>query len=401
MSDVEFRALGPERYDEFAAITDYAFHPEDGPRDADAETPERIAERFGLVAGDDLVSVCAHYDFTARLRDEWVPLAGLAAVATPPERRRAGHVRRMVEESLERWRGEFPLAALWPFDRAYYEQFGWATANTTCEFVLPAEQLAFAREAAAGRARRVTADEWAALDGAYERHVAAETLGIRRDERWWRDRVFERFGDEARYVYAWERNGEVRGHVAYTVESTGEGIDDRRIAVADLAVADDDAYCGLLGFLADHDSQVSEVQLYAPEDTLLDRVPDPGAVECTVHTGPMVRVVDVAGALAATPYPADATADLTLSVTDATAPWNDGVFDLGVAGGDGECTRSDRPAAEADATIDVATLSQLVVGYRDVADARRVGDLTVVAESVAATLTELFPTETVALRDFF
>jgi predicted acetyltransferase len=397
-TELEFRPVGPDHRDTFRAYVDYAFDPTDGPQDHDDEL-DRVGDGFGLFVDEDLRSICVHYGFETYLRGEWVPLAGLGAVATPPEHRRNGHVRRMVEESLDRWRDEFPLAALWPFSRSYYEQFGWATANTTYKYQVPLAQLSFARGTADGRPKRVTADDWAALNEAYEAHVADETLGIRRDERWWRERVL---GDDEPYVYAWERDGEVRGYVAYSFESTGDGMGDRRIDVAGLAAADDHAFRGLLGFLADHDSQAGEAKLYAPDDTLLDRVPTPGDVACDVHTGPMVRVVDVAGALSAMPYPDGATADLTLAVTDDTVPWNDGVFTLDVSAGGTDCTPTDAlEAGDADVTVDVGTLSQLVVGYRDVTDLRRVGELSVTDESVAATLAGLFPPETVALRDFF
>jgi len=225
--ELAFRPVGPDHHDAFRAYVDYAFQPTDGPQEHDDEF-DRIADPFGLFAGDDLRSVCAHYGFETHLRGEWVPMAGLAAVATPPEYRREGHVRRMVEASLDRWRGEFPLAALWPFSRAYYEQFGWATANTAYEYRIPVSELTFARGSADGRPRRVSPDDWGALDRAYEARTADETLGLRRDEEWWRERVLD---DGGRYVYAWERDGDIRGYVAYSFESTGDGMGDRRIDV--------------------------------------------------------------------------------------------------------------------------------------------------------------------------
>jgi len=399
--ELDFRPVEPDHHDTFRAFVDYAFDPTAGPQDHDDEL-DRIGDGFGLFAGEELRSICVHYDFETYLRDEWVPLAGLAAVATPPEHRRRGYVRRMIDESLDRWRDEAPLAALWPFSRSYYEQFGWATANTTYKYEIPLAQLSFAHGTADGRPRRVTVDDWAALNEAYEAHVADETLGIRREERWWRERIFETLDDETPYVYAWDRDGAVRGYVVYTFESTGDGMGDRRIEVTELAAADEDAFRGLLGFLADHDSQADRVDLYAPDDTLLDRVPSPGDVVCGVHTGPMVRVVDVPDALETTPYPDDATAEVTLAVTDDTASWNDDVFTLAVSDGEATCTRRETlETGDADATVDVGTLSQLVVGYRDVADLRRVGELSVTREPVAATLASLFPPETVALRDFF
>ncbi|QLH80671.1 GNAT family N-acetyltransferase [Halosimplex pelagicum] len=402
------RALSADRYDEFRRIVDYAFHPEEGPRTYDDE-PERIADRYGAFVDDDLVSVCGHYDLRANLRGEWVRLAGLAAVATPPERRREGYVGALVDDALERWRGEYPLSALWPFSRSYYEQFGWATANTATTYTCPTEQLAFARGAAEGRARPVEPDEWRALRSVHESQAEATTLALkRRSETWWRERVLSEGGDDRPWAYVWERDGDVCGYLVYTFKDAGEGFGDRRLTVDDTAAADHEAWLGLLGFLADHDSQATEVRFAGDARTdLLDLVPDPDAVDCEVETGPMVRVVDVTDALEACPYPADASADCTLAVTDATADWNDGRFRLTVADGTGECERVDGAsdgadaAAEADATLDVGTLSQLVVGYHDVAAARRVGGLSVAEGSVADTLATLFPSERVYLRTFF
>ena len=399
---VDVRPLSAEHFDEFRTITDYGFNPEEGPQDYD-EAPERIADRYGAFDGDDLVSVCGHYDFTANLRGEWVALAGLAAVATPPEHRREGYVSALVDDALARWRGEAPLAALWPFERSYYAQFGWATANTAVQYTCPPDALAFARGSADGQAQPVTADDWRDLQAVHKAQAADTTLALRRsNEVWWRERVLHEDDDDRPWAYVWERDGEPVGYLVYTFEDVGGPMPtNKRMKVSDVAVADHEAWLGLLGFLADHDSQASEVVIPAESHTdLLDLVADPDAVECEVTTGPMVRVVDVVDALEACPYPAGATANLTVRVTDETADWNDGQFRLDVADGTGSCAGVDGDG-DPDATVDIGTLSQLVVGYHDIDAARRVGDLTVADDTVADTLGALFPDERTYLRTFF
>ncbi|WP_459192906.1 GNAT family N-acetyltransferase [Halosimplex sp. J119] len=398
---VAVRPLAAEHYDEFRAITDYAFQPDDGPQEYDDE-PERIADRYGAFDGDDLVSVCGHYDFRANLRGEWVPLAGLAAVATPPEHRREGYVAALVDDALDRWRDESPLAALWPFSRSYYAQFGWATANTSTKYTCPPDQLAFARGAAEGKARPVNPDEWRALQSVHEEAAAETSLALRRrSEQLWRERILHEGSDDRRWAYLWERDGEPRGYVVYTFEDLGGPRHmNKQLKVADAAAVDHEARLGLLGLLADHDSQASEVVVSSDARTdLLDLAPDPSAVDCETRTGPMVRIVDVPAALERCPYPDGANADLTLRVTDETAPWNDDIFRFTVADGDVECAPADED--EPDATVGIGTLSQLVVGYHDVAAARRVGDLSVAEESIADAIDGLFPLATPYLRTFF
>jgi len=86
-------------------------------------------------------------------------VVGLASVATLPEYRRRGHVRRLVDGSLRTWRDDYPLAALWPFEFGNYEQFGWAIGSKVTEYTCDPDALAFARDAA-GTVRRVDPDDW-------------------------------------------------------------------------------------------------------------------------------------------------------------------------------------------------------------------------------------------------
>lgn len=399
MPERTVRELGDEHRTRFQELVDYAFDAARGPTsyDSSEETPRMLGRKFGVFETGELKSVCIHNDFSARVREDWLPMAGLAAVATPPEHRREGLGRTLVEDALQRWRDEYPLAALWPFEHAYYRQFGWALSNTSVRYDCPPAALAPARDAD-GTARPVDPDEWEQLQDVHEAHGADRNLTLRRDGEWWRRRIFRSLGGGQRYVYAVERDDRVDGYVAYTVENGGE-----QLRVSDLAFRDREAYHRILGLLADHDSQVEEVVLYREDErSLFSLVEEPAAVDCTVSPGPQVRVVDVEHALETVAYPADVTATVRLAVTDRHAPWNDGCFEVQVADGVGECRRVDVEQGDvtADASLDVGRLSQLYVGFRAPAELRRAGDLDAGEEGVE-TLAALFPPETVYLREYF
>lgn len=398
MTTPEFRRLSSEWRTSFQQVVDYAFSADDGPQqyDESAAPGNELGQRFGVVAGDTLRSVCVHHDFTVSLRGEWVPLVGVAALATLPEYRRQGDGRRLVEGSLRDWRGEYPLAALWPFDYGFYEQFGWAMASKLATYTCPSDALAFGRDAP-GTLHRVEPDDWERLQAVDKVIGRDRDLVHCRDEQWWRERVFRTIGGDDRYVYALERDGDVHGYVAYTVES---GDDGRRLVSYYSGATDHAAYRGLLGFLSNHDSQVDEVELYRHAgDSLLDAVPEPDAVECEVHSGAMVRAVDIVDALETVPYPEGCTETLTLDVDDDTADWNDDQFELAVSDGRGECHRVTE--SDPDATLAVGTLTQVLVGHHSVADARRFGDLAVANEDVASRLSTVFPPRTVGSLDNF
>ena len=394
---LEYRPIPADRLEEFRTHTGYAFRPEAGP---DFERPDdpgdQPGEPYGLFAGDELRCVCRHIPFRARLRDDWRDLAGLAAVATPPEHRRRGLVARLVRESLRDYRDRgIALSALWPFEHPFYRQYGWETANNYATYECGPGALAFADQRREGSFRRIDADDWRDLAAAYRTFAERYALTFERTERWWRRRVFE--GRETDpYVAAWERDGDVRGYLTYAVEGDDDG---RLLRVRELTPADHEAYLHLLRYLHYHDSQVDRVRFSGPPDARpLDLADDPREIECTIRPGPMFRLVDVPTALESPSYPREAAGSLTIEVEDATATWNDDTYRIEVADGALACTRAD---GTPDASIDVNTLSQLYAGYRPLAELERTGTLSVRDPDARELLDSLFPERRVYLRQGF
>jgi len=380
-----------ERY---RRLIDYAFHPENGPPGPDREIPDRIADRYGVYGEQgQLLATGALYELDARLRGEWITLGGVAAVSSPPEHRRGGNVSLLCRELLDECRDRgIGMAALWPFSHDFYRQFGWAIANKYTVYEAPPEQLAVAGRTDGGDFEHVGPRDWERLERVQRAHGTGTTLSRKRSEDWWRKRTFDRDG-ETPWAYAWRQNGELRGYVIYTVESEAEG---RQLRVHDFSAVDIEARRRLLGLLGTHDSQVETVKLtLAEETTLLDTVENPDEVECSIHAGPMLRLSDVPPALEACPYPDEAETSVVFEVDDPLSVV-DGRYELSVSDGSGTCEPT---SAEPDAIVGVGTLSQLVVGYRDV-DAVR-GDGLDCSETVGKRLQRLFPTTRVCLREFF
>jgi predicted acetyltransferase len=465
----EYRPVPDERDDEFWEFTRYAFSPTAGPFDPDEATDDRIermhsfGDERGMFDGEDLLVVCKHLDFTARVRDEWLPMAGLSAVASPPEHRRRGLVGELLEASLAEYRKRGQLiSALYPFDERFYARYGWATGCRHHRVTVEPEALVVTADPARGSFRRLGPDDHGVLEPVYEAWLDGVTLATRRSADWWRDRVFQSHGGEL-YAAVWQCDGLARGYVVYDVEDGDDRPGARRLKTYELAFADHEAYVNLLRYCYNHDSQVDVIELHGRNHgRILDVVADRDAVELTVANGPMVRIVDLRRALEAIPYHGVERADLDLAVVDEHAPWNDGTFSLRVRDGratvgsddqatigstDQEATGSDDQAAigsedqeatgsdaevtpesdpeaklaESDAevppesdqvsdrevdagpeaTVDVGTLSQLFVGHLPVKRARKLGGLRVETPAAAATLDALFPERDAHLPERF
>ena len=175
---------------------------------------------------------------------------------------------------------------------------------------------------------------------------------------------------------------------------------DRTLSVSNFAAVDEEARRALFAFLGTHGAQIERVTLQLPPDAdLLHRVDDPGAVDCTVESGPMVRLTDV-GHLERLDWP-DSDLACTLAISDPLLDRNDGLFELSVSGGTATVDPISSSDSTADVTVDIATLSQLAVGTHGVDAAERLAGLEIRDESVRDPLEDVFQPESVYLGEFF
>jgi predicted acetyltransferase len=408
---MDYRPLPDDRQEQYQQYAHYAFRPQAGRTDDYGDGfDEQPGVPRALFDGDEMLAVCKHHWFRARLRGEWIEMPGVAAVASPPEHRRQGYVSRLMAESLAEYRDRGDvLTALWPFDHPFYERLGWGLANKFVRYECDPEALAFARDHASGTFRRLAADQYDLLVPVVAAHAEEYELEIDRAEQWWCKRIFESARGDP-YVYVWEEDGQPRGYVGYRIRDGDEG---RLLEAHEFAHADREARLNLLRFVANHDSQVERASIYGPHDaSLLDAADDPGAIECQVEPGPMVRLVDVPAAFETFEYPNTPDAAFTLSVADSLADWNDATVRVAVEDGRATCERvanasdgrsGDPGATDSDADIatDVATLSQVYVGYHSVADAEAFGEFEVRDSTARETLATMFPERDVFLREGF
>lgn len=386
---MEYRPIPDGRSEAFRRLVSYAFSPESGPELEDEGKPHP-GERYGLFDDESLLCVCRHYFLDARVRGEDQSVAGLSAVASPPEHRRRGHVAELLGKSLADYRERgVDFSILWAFKHAFYRRYGWGTVNDYARYETTPAVLASAAGPDHGEFKRVEASEWKSLDSIYRAHRTRADFSLQRSEEWWHRRIFERWNADP-YVYRWD-DGEPRAYIAYTVNRNDEN-GEKTLRATDMAYRDFSGFRQLLRFLASHESQIDRIRFRAPPDCpLFEMVEEPGEIECTRHAGPMFRLVDVERALDHLSGPEER---LTLAVSDPLAPWNDRTFSVSNEG----CEPTDEKAT---VEASVNTLSQLYAGSRSLAMIERVGEISVREKRARPILESLFPPRRVYLGEHF
>jgi predicted acetyltransferase len=257
-----------------------------------------LAELEGVPAG-----AFRAYRFTLHLHGRRWPTLGLAAVAVSPSFRRRGIGRWMCREALRvgRERGDL-LSALFPFRVSFYAGLGYALAGSLHRYRFPLHDLPVGP--GWERVRWMPRGEDAVLREVYAR-VAARSNGLlERTERMWGFLNRERY---SAHVYVDDR-GRARG---YLVAAFRRGRTGTVLGVKELVAEDQDAYEGLLGWIAAQRDQAAEGVLDTlPSEGFHRRLAHPRRPRtrasrglwfesATLLRGPMLRVLDPPGVLAA------------------------------------------------------------------------------------------------------
>lgn len=300
-------------------------------------------------AATELVAAAKLYRLEGHIAGAAFPLMGLAAVAVAPSHRRKGLGARLCTEALATAarRGDL-LSALYPFHPAYYRKLGWGQVGELHDYRFHTSALPRYPEARHVRPAEGPADG-AAIAASYSRVVAGSNGPITRDRRVWAYRLAAQelgvkpIDDDAGWIppvdpklrVVVHDDGGVRGY-ALLRYVTRRDRTKQVLEVRELVAEAESAYRGLLGYLSMQSDRWPLARHFArPEERFGDRLSDPRPpghqnarslyfpTARIVH-GPMLRLLDVPGALA-------------------RRPW----FDAAGAGGGGPTSEAGQPSAAA------------------------------------------------------
>lgn len=370
---IEIRSAAPEEMRQFGDLTAYAYGGAFGDGDDNlamqSNRPEWLLCAFD---GPRMVASYGTIPFTARANGEAVPLGGVTTVATAPEYRRRGLLRSITERALnaQREAGQ-PVAALWASQAAIYQRYGYAAASTLVHYEIDTVDVNLLEPPSGDLevTREPTADAFEDLKQVYRAFVAPRTLYLHRSSVLWQSGILGQQPGSGPIHIAVCRNaaGAARGYVIYTLRSASVAHATRpqEIAVRDLVWLDPDACRTLWAFLARHDL-VGRIRWEgAPlDDPLPELLSEPRLCHRRSAEGVWLRIVDVAGALAARGYDQDGELNLEIA-PDRLTPWNDGRWRLTVSNGSATVERT---TAEPELRLPTKSLASLWCGRRRVQD---------------------------------
>jgi len=338
---------------------------------------EEMAWPTVLLEDGEIVATLRVYDFTMLVNGKPVPMGGVSSVACLPEYRRKGYVGMLLRHALEEMRevGQ-QLSGLYTPHPALYRKYGWMVAASNLKFSFNPKQIApYSSAPVHGRAVRVTEEDQPLVEQVFRRYSERRTGPLVRSERWWKDAFFRRIYDDKRGladVAVWREGDQATGYVCYESNRGPPPFAASKIWLREFVALTADAYQGLLRYILSHDL-TEEIFWFGPQDDpLAYAVDDSYRVKREYMDNMMLRVVDVERAVTARPAaPGAPDGALSIAISDAAAPWNQGTWRIESSGGKLLARKAD--GANAELVMEAATFAAVYDGFMKATDAVRAG----------------------------
>lgn len=305
--------------------------------------------------------------------------AGLvASVGVPPEQRRRGYGRQLMQGLLEELHErQTPVSLLFPFSVAWYRSLGYGLANMNWHIEQPLRLLPDFSERL--HVRRATTDDEAAMRACHQRARLdpASNGWLARTDAEWSQRAFKPENQRALF----ELDGQVEGYLLYRLDWDA-------VEVVEWVTTSQRAWRGLLGFIGAQGEQARRLKANLPQQSPVlwalrepyDRTEE--AVDFIFRRGAllvngyMLRVVHLPAALRQRRYPVDVVAELLLEVADAQLAANSQPLSLVVEGGRATvAAAAERRTTRHAIRTTISTFSQLYAGLMTAEQARLAGAL--------------------------
>ncbi|MFX0015504.1 MAG: enhanced intracellular survival protein Eis [Promethearchaeota archaeon] len=403
---MEIRQLTSEDREAFARLTRYAFEPARNtyegvvPEDYEETQPhlKDMSQVYGCFDKDKLVSSCAFFTSTVVIRKKEFPMSGLWGVATAPHYRNQGLVQKTLHKMMKEMKDTgILISCLYPFKFSFYEKYGWKLANINHRYHIELDKF-ISRPILDRTVREVNSLDDIKLVYSNIAGIKYNYMVKRREEDW-RRKVNPK---EPGYLFVcYDANDDPCGYlIARFLEHqppSDEGVEHsaQTIYLSEIFWYDRKTKQALFNFLRRHVDHRKYVVFSTPDPNVLNSLIEARIEANEVFPASMMRIVDIKAVFEALDYSENL--EFILKVKDQFCTWNDKTFKVNIWGGKAKLEETTKSS---DITIDIGSLSQMVVGFRTASQLYDSWEIDC-PEEILPVLNQLYPAQTNFYRDFF
>lgn len=348
------------------------------------------ADVFGWFTEDDeLVSQICIYPCQVNIHGRMYNMGGVTGVGTYPEYANMGLMNDLIRVGMEKMRENKQwISYLYPYSIPYYRRKGWEIISDHMAFTIKDTQLPKTVEVE-GHIERLDVDD-PDVKEIYDKFAMTTHGALVRNEFEW---------DE---YWRWENEDERTAAVYYNANDEPLGfmfywIDNDIFNIKEMITLTPDARVAMWNFIAAHYSMIDEVKGNIYKNEPIAFLLDDSQIVETIEPYFMARIVDVEAFLRDYPFN-EGVKPFHFVVSDPIASWNNGVFGVSKNNdGDIEITRE---AVGKNVTLDIQTLTALLMSYRQPAYFHKIGRMDTDSRTLKL-LEKIIPDEQPYFSDYF
>ncbi|MBD3406554.1 MAG: GNAT family N-acetyltransferase [Candidatus Lokiarchaeota archaeon] len=340
---------------------------------------EQYTDQYYTVRdGDRVLANGRVIPFKQNIRGVLRSMGGIASISSAPETRRQGHVREMVKLMLTDMNEEgVSFSTLYPFKDEFYARFGYVPMPPFHRIQLRVDLMRRWEIPEGYYLKMMPLEEGLEYAKIVHREAITGIHGtvVRSDARW-KEHAMR---DDIQYVFAFTDEGRPIAFMSYSNKNYGAFGDDDRNGM--MYVHGMNMYWSiltgrnmLLNFIHNHSDQVVTVTIpvYPVDQDYWHwtRRFNIGDVKVQAYNIAMARIINVERMI--TGLPSGVKGNVFLKVTDATCPWNEGVYSFSC---DGLTLQVKRVNENEHAEISIEGLTSLVLGTAPLATIRELQQL--------------------------
>lgn len=406
---MESRELQREQIKEFVEIYHDAYP---GPNLTHAHWEEMIQKRFDredmstIIAVDEndrILGGLKLIDYTLYQKYNQLPAGGIGGVCVSLDAKKRGVAKFLMEDAVRRMKEAGKIVSiLYPFRQDFYNNMGWGQVGELKEFRFKPASLELYPERQ--WVRRYQSKDLGQVKECYEEFARQGNCLAVRKEITWENKMLAK---PSFYVY--EKDGKIEGYIHVSFQK-GKSMLSYDMVVKEMVNISQEAYFGLLGFIASQFDQVENVTYYThSKDPFHHLLKEPRREEelfnllyhysQRVGIGWMFRVLDVEKALIARLNYNAANLEVTFVIEDSFCSEQSGSYLLTLIDGKPKVVCGGESSFRV--KLDISTFSQFFAGYLSLQDAMLLRKAEVSDESMVSALDHAFNLPAPRLMEFF
>lgn len=285
----------------------------------------------------EVSSQIVSYPFEVSVHGTVMKMAGIGDVATYPEKRGSGGIRRLFEAIFKELHDNgTELSYLAPFSESFYRKFGYENLFYQDEIRIPKSVIQQIKPEKTGSLKRVKWEDeitQQTVKELYAKTLAKEHGSLIREDYWWEYNFIPE--KNKKIAIAYDDNHEAVGYIVYSLISYTE------FRIHELAYVTAPAFRQLLTFISSHSGSFEEfVSTNIKQPMLLTAFTDARPIQRKSNHYMMGRIVNFLPFIEKLPFHATTEeVSVVLEVKDTFCDWNQGLFELTIQNGVARCEK--------------------------------------------------------------